>query len=165
MARLNLGSGTHKMEGYTNIDCNPDKNPDIVADLRKLPVEDDSVDEIQAIHIIEHFYIWETLDVLKEWHRVLKVNGILVLELPDMNKILYCISKNFGHPRLTWWGLYGDPSHKDPHMTHRWAFTPAMLSDLLKQAGFTDIEVSQAQHHIPERDMRITAKKKGLIIH
>ncbi len=79
MKKLNLGSGRNKIEGYINIDINPNSNPDIVRDIEKgLPFDDKSIDEIVVIHFLEHvndihFVMCEIWRVLKSGCQV-KVN-------------------------------------------------------------------------------------------
>ena len=58
---------------------------DIKADVSKpLPIEDGTVDTIVARHILEH--IVRPIDALKNWEKVLKIGGRLILALPDHGK-------------------------------------------------------------------------------
>lgn len=52
-----------------------------VGDVRDLPFKDGTLDYVFSSHVLEDFE--ETADVLKEWARVIKVNGYIVLFLPD----------------------------------------------------------------------------------
>jgi predicted SAM-dependent methyltransferase len=80
--RLNIGSGGSRIDGFENVDLDEGK------DARKLDYETGSIDEIYASHILEHFSFRETLEVLREWVRVLKVGGRLRIAVPDFNKIV-----------------------------------------------------------------------------
>jgi predicted SAM-dependent methyltransferase len=56
------------------------------ADLSQF--EDESIDEIYASHVLEHFNYHlnnELILTLKEWHRVLKPNGKLMISVPDLS--------------------------------------------------------------------------------
>ena len=96
--KLNLGCGYNKLDGYINVDHDPNCKPDIVADLEQpLPFEDSSVDEIVMVHILEHlgqstetyFKVW------KELYRILKNEGVIKITVPHWNH------ENFHH----------DPTH------------------------------------------------------
>lgn len=170
MIRLNLGCGNKLLEGYINVDKPGNysgKKPDVEADIRSLPFEDEYADEILAVHVIEHFYLWEVEDVLKEWHRVLKPLGTLILELPDFEKIIHFFGQapRLSYKQITalWWGLYGDPRYRDPDMCHKWAYTFEDMKEILSVVGFTDIQKQEARYHVPARDMRIQARKESKV--
>lgn len=156
--RLNIGSGNKKIEGWIGIDL--DGDPDIRADIRALPFSDEYAHEAMAIHVIEHIWRWEALDVLREWFRVLQPGGKLVLELPDLMK---CAQSILTHPdpRRGVWGLYGDPGYRSELMSHKWGWTQSELKSELLAAGFTKIKVRDPQFHGRRnyRDMRLEAYK------
>jgi predicted SAM-dependent methyltransferase len=154
--RLNLGSGCRNIVGYTNVDLDP--RADVHADIRRLPFEDESADEIMAIHVIEHFYRWEVAAVLEEWARVLKPGGKLVLECPDLAKIVRNLLKGLPD-QMTLWGLYGDPRYQSVIMTHKWAYGFDELKSLVEESGFRDAEPAPPQWHFAVRDMRLEARK------
>ncbi len=164
---LNIACGAKLWPGFVNIDFPGNWSkipPDVECDVRKLTLPDDYADSAYAIHILEHFYRWETVDVLKEWRRVLKPRGKMVIEVPCLDRIVmyfkHCIeTKDPINDQMTMWGLYGDPIYKDESMCHRWCFSAAELIDLMLEAGFRDIEPSAPKYHHPARDMRITGYK------
>jgi hypothetical protein len=82
LVKLNLGCGDERIPGYINCDLY-EPTADAQFDAKLIPLPDNSVDEIRAYHLIEHFTFHTAFDVLKEWKRVLKPNGKLVLETPD----------------------------------------------------------------------------------
>lgn len=164
---LNLGCGQKIWEGFINIDFPSNysgRKPDIACDIRKLELPNDYADTAHAIHVLEHFYRWETLDVLKEWKRVLKPGGTLVVEVPCLDQVvksfIYYLQKKAPlNEQLTMWRLYGDPYYKDEHMVHRWCFSGAELRDLMIEAGFKDVLVGPPVYHHPMGDMRVTGVK------
>jgi SAM-dependent methyltransferase len=85
--KLNLGCGDKILEGYLNIDL---KNPkaDKICDATNLSfIENNSIDEVLAIAVLEHISPYKCTETLKEWHRVLKLNGRLIVEVPDILEI------------------------------------------------------------------------------
>lgn len=168
VVRLNLGCGAKLWAGFVNIDLANNWTsiqPDVVADVTgHLPFPDDHADEVHAIHVFEHILRWQVDDVLKEWTRVLKPGGLLVLEMPCLDKVLdaFIWYAQRGKPapvHLTMWGLFGDPRYKNEAMLHRWCYSAAELRDLLIYAGQEDITEHEAQHHQKVRDMRMESRK------
>jgi ubiquinone/menaquinone biosynthesis C-methylase UbiE len=155
--KLNLGCGSKKIPEFVGVDI---KEADVVADIRNLPFEDDSADEIMAIHVCEHFPVREILGVIKEWRRVLKQNGKMVLELPCLDKVLEHFA-NGSPENFTLWALYGDPStHKDGFPAyHKWAWSREQFAMLLKAAGMREVNEEIPHYHQPSRDMRFVCVK------
>ena len=166
--RLNLGCGDKILEGYVNVDVAPSRGgraPDVICDLHDLArFESGSVDEILSVHVVEHFWRWEVIGVLKEWVRVLKPGGTMILECPNLISACEAVLADPERATLpglegqrSMWVLYGDPSWKDPLMCHRWAYTPQSLGAVMHEAGFTQIRQEPAQYKLREpRDMRVT---------
>ena len=169
--RLNIGCGRHVLDGWTNIDVQRSplakRPPEILCDAKTIPLPGECADEIQAIHLWEHFYLWECDALLAEWRRLLKPGGTLVLELPNLVKCAQNIVDDRMKggkdvDQLGMWGLYGDPREKDPYMCHRWAWSPKTLRKFLQERGFRDAREHPTQWHPAgreHRDMRIEAIK------
>jgi predicted SAM-dependent methyltransferase len=85
--KLNLGSGSSRWPGWTNVDFDKDLEPDVVADVEHLPMENESVDEIYASHVLEHVPC--DSPALGEWKRVLKPGGHIVVVVPDILQMYY----------------------------------------------------------------------------
>jgi hypothetical protein len=170
-ARLNLGCGDKILEGYVNVDVAPSRagrKPDVLCDLRRLePFADDSAEEVLAVHVVEHFWRWEVLDVLKEWVRVLRPGGRMVLECPNLLTACEELLRNpeaaagtGQEAQRTMWVFYGDPRWQDPLMTHRWNYTPQSLAALMRDAGLVNVRQEPAQYKLREpRDMRVVGEK------
>ena len=170
MIKLNLGSGAMSLRGYVNVDVasRGQCKPDVVCDIRTMEViESNCADEVMAIHVIEHFWRWEVVDVLREWVRVLKPGGRLVLETPNLLTACEELLKNPNiasgpgvEGQRSMWCLYGDPSHRDPLMCHPWLYTPVSLGQVMLEVGLIELKREPAEFHLRDpRDMRITGVK------
>jgi predicted SAM-dependent methyltransferase len=154
--RLNIGCGSKRLDGYIGVDLSP--AADVQADIKSLPFEDGSADEIMGVHVFEHLYRWEAPAALAEWLRVLKPGGLLVLEMPDIIKVARYILTS-PDQRMGLWGAYGDPGYREPLMVHKWGWSFAELAAELKIAGFRKVVERPVQFHKKQRDMRVEARK------
>lgn len=166
---LNLGCGKKLWPGFVNIDFPSNwsgKKPDVECDLREIPIADGYADSAWAIHVLEHFYRWETEEVVREWIRVLKPGGRLIIEVPCLDKIFrlfnYYVEKKVApNPQATLWGLFGNPNYKNPHMTHKWCFHTQELLNVLKSCGLEDVKHEEPEYHAALRDIRVSGVKRG----
>jgi len=171
LRRLNLGCGAKPLPGYVNVDvveARGGKQPDVICDLHRLePFADASADEILAVHVVEHFWRWEIVEVLREWVRVLRPGGTMIIECPNLlsacQEVLRNPLRNAGagkEGRRSMWVLYGDPRWQDPLMCHRWAYTPESLAAVMREAGLTAVRRERAQFKLREpRDMRLVGER------
>lgn len=138
---LNLGSGDKPLKDYVNIDSREECNPDLVCDIRKLPYGDGTVDRILASDILEHVGRLEVEAVLKEWHRILKPGGILIIKTPNVDTIIDAYQvKKIPFDELVR-KLYGNQGYIED--THRSGFNPETLKQLLASVGFKIIKIEE----------------------
>jgi SAM-dependent methyltransferase len=159
----NLGCGKKKWDGWINVDLYSDVS-DLKCDLRKLEIETDTADAVAAIHVLEHFHVWEAPDLIAEWKRVLKPGGKMILELPCMDKVFAytanCISTHTDMmPFMTIYALWGDPKHKSIAMCHKWGYFQGALRSLLEYSGMREIQFFDPRYHFVCRDMRVECIK------
>lgn len=140
--RLNLGGAGEgflegRIPGFLTVDLRSGPDTDIVCDASKLtPFKDASVQDVYASNVLEHFSHLNTVDVLKEWRRVLVPKGQLYVSVPDFARAVEIYNK-FG---LTPWlnfHLWGDQKHALNY--HYTGFTFATLAKALTDAGFSDV--------------------------
>ena len=83
--KLNLACGKDYMEGWTNLDGNPNEFADVHCDLDDpyllLPFPNQEFDLIYAAHIFEHIINLRPLK--RELFRILKPKGTLVVLVPE----------------------------------------------------------------------------------
>lgn len=102
MAKLNLGCGFDKREGFINADNFKECDPDVMVDIESTPwpFEDDAFDYILMKHVLEH--VGATFDsyrdVMRELYRVSAPGGVIEIQVP-----------HFRHD--TYWS---DPTHVRP---------------------------------------------------
>lgn len=130
---------------------------DIKGDVRELSMSDESVEELMAIHVLEHIHRWEVPATLLEWRRVLKPGGMLILEQPEL---LRCCRNVLDNPdaRRGIWGLFGDPRYENPLMVHKWCWSEAELRATLVDAGFRKVRLMEPQFHGRKRQRDIRAE-------
>ena len=155
MIKLNLASHGDNREGYVNIDFDH-PSADLKADVSNLHMfKDDSVDEILAFHILEHFragsyeaHLSNPLnpktaeEVLLEWYRILKPGGKLEIKVPDFQRIVW-LYINFPQ-----WARTSGANHPFPNYTdwicsngqHQCLFDTFTMRLLLEKVGFKNNE-------------------------
>ena len=89
MKILDLGCGDNKVEGAIGLDNIALTGVNIVHDLLNFPypIENESYDIIHLRHVIEHFDNKEINDMLNECHRILNINGKLMISVPHVFSI------------------------------------------------------------------------------
>ncbi len=139
--KLHLGSGIRYLEGYVHVDISNHDHIDIKTSIDKLTsINDDSVDEIYASHVLEYFDRNEAEAVLTEWKRVLKKNGILRLAVPNFDALISVyrqtkdLEKILG-PLYGKWNV-GDSSY----IYHKTVYDQKSLTSLLNRIGFLEIQ-------------------------
>jgi SAM-dependent methyltransferase len=164
---LHVGCGAAKTEKLhrafrtsewreVRLDIDPACQPDIVASMQDMGVvESGSVDAIYSSHNVEHLYPHEVVPVLREFHRVLKPEGLALVTLPDLQQVAEAIAQ----------GKLEDPLYESPagpiapldilygfraalargnlYMAHRTGFTAQTLGRALLQAGFAQVTVQR----------------------
>jgi SAM-dependent methyltransferase len=100
-------------ESYIGTDMIPGPGVDVVTDLRKLSLEDNSIGTAVCVDTLEH--VVDPFKALREMFRVLRPTGLLFL-----------IS------------VFNFPLH---HRPDYWRFTPEGFEALFMQAGFTSCKV------------------------
>jgi predicted SAM-dependent methyltransferase len=135
---LHLGCGEIDHPGFINIDGLPSSHIHYIRPINDLsPFQDESVSLIYASHCLEHFSHQEVLTVLKEWFRVLKINGVLRVSVPDFDLLLDIYQDNDLDLNTIIYPLMGSQINKyDFHMI---AFNQSNLTELFNQAGFSKV--------------------------
>lgn len=165
--KLNLGCGPAPImvKDIVNIDI---VHPvaDILMDCQKLDFDENSVAEITAFHLLEHFNPFVVLEILKNWYFVLKNEGKLVMELPNFeenarNFIDADINKRYDILNA----VYGTINTLNPdkpqnnEYPHLFGWYPEILFQVLSAAGFKNIEFFAPQLDRMGFNMRVECQK------
>ncbi|MCS7367354.1 MAG: methyltransferase domain-containing protein [archaeon YNP-WB-062] len=142
--KLNLGCGDDVKAGYINVDIRKTKPNVLMLDLEKDLLKvfpDNSVEEIIAKDVIEHVSWRRVEDLLRDIHRVLKSNGRIYIQVPDLEAIAkkVILNPNFkygelsGYKAISYW-IYGGQDYE--YNFHKSGFTISTLRGILEQIGF-----------------------------
>lgn len=137
--KLNLGAGSWKLTGWQNVDYD-------TVDLARFPWpwKDNTVSEILASHVLEHFTKAEGVLFLLQCWRILEPGGVLHIAVPDMDKFIMCrlsgdYSQLNGYPWISLddllGGNTGDVLATDLDK-HKYMYCEASLSWTLKLHGY-----------------------------
>jgi len=157
---LHVGCGPIKknlVKGFSNdvwseirLDIDEKVRPDIIGSILDMhSVESGSVDAVYSSHNIEHVFPHEVPIALKEFHRVLKDNGIVVLTCPDLQRVCEAVVNDKlteplyetpgGHkicPIDSLYGWRGPIASGNHFMAHKTGFTYSVLNNEFLKAGF-----------------------------
>ena len=156
---LHVGCGPQyksEVKGFNNdswseirLDIDKDVNPDILGTLTDLNlVETASVDAVYSAFNIDHIYPHEVPIALKEFYRVLKDDGIVVITCPDMqsvceaiaeDKLLETLYESVSGPISPIDVLFGNRreiAEGNEYMAKKGGFTYSALDRVFFEAGF-----------------------------
>ena len=102
---LHVGCGNNNksdLKGFNNdnwkeikFDIDNNVNPDIVGTLTDMKsVETASVDALYSAHNIEHIYPHQVPIALREFHRVLKEDGMVVIRCPNIQSVCEAVAQD-----------------------------------------------------------------------
>jgi len=164
---LNVGCGKRTYKEYPkgyeciNMDNRPDLPViDLVGDVRDISFPDNTFDYLLASDIIEHFTIKETKNLLLEWKRVLKPDGVLEIRTPNLEFLAKYYVQGIGdiaHPHpadFFSYHIFGGQNY--PGNFHYVLFDRSWLSRICEECGLEEFVYEEiAQNFI------MKLKKKG----
>lgn len=170
--KLHLGCGGMRWRDFVNIDMHPDDADrpdssrtgcvaDVLADMRSLGLPDDSIDEIFTSHTIDHFPRWVAIDMLRDWHRMLKPGGLVAIEAADFVRCIVWLLHPIKAKRVAARNqFYGNQWDRIDFETHRYVWSARELVAVLRDIGFRKVTCTHATlTHYPGRDMHVEAFK------
>jgi hypothetical protein len=164
--KLHIGCGSDIKPGYINIDqFNP--HADIKMPIQELNYGANTIERIEGYMVIQYLLRREALDFVRNVYRMLEPNGSLILECQDATKVARLILLFANDPEYLekgpfgLRGFFGEPTdHVMDGDYVKWGYTPSSATELMKEAGFSKIKITDGvSHSCPIRDMRIEAIK------
>jgi len=137
--KLNLGSKKTRIKGFLNVDIIEHPEVDIISDVSELKtIKDNSVEEIYASHVLEHFSWRKTNDVLKEWYRVLQPKGRIFISVPNWDFVVRTYLLDHFLSNWLTQHIYGE--HDNIFNYHKTIFNFTTLSHELYTVGFSIVK-------------------------
>lgn len=135
--KIHLGCGQVYIPGYIHVDAVKHDHVDIVAQADDLSMfDDESVELIYASHILEHINRHSIERVLREWNRILKIEGVLRIAVPDFESIVRVYIEN-GRLEDLIGLLYG--GQDDQYNIHHYCFDFRLLEKHMNNSGFCNV--------------------------
>ena len=147
--KLHIGCGKRNLPGWKHYDVRKlDAHIDYVGSADDLSIfEDNSIEEIYACHLLEHFGRHEVDKVLKEWNRVLMPSGGVHIAVPNFEAVVKIYQENHNLKSVIG-PLYGGQDYE--YNYHKCTFDFDLLKEKLENAGFTDVEKYDWRDFLPE---------------
>jgi SAM-dependent methyltransferase len=152
------------------LDLDSAVHPDIVCSMTDMsPVADNAIDAVWSSHNLEHLQRHEVPLALREFIRVLKPHGLLLLTLPDLQQVARLVVEDELEDQAYFspsgpitpldmiFGHTASLARGNPYMAHRTGFTPRTLQKVLIEAGFVEISLRPGTSF----DLWATAYKPG----
>lgn len=138
--KLDIGSHEAIRPGYVTVDLF--HRADIVAPMWAIPIPSGTVDEIHCRYAMEHLSRAQVMPTLREWQRLLKDDGIIIVIVPDL---IWCcenfIRSNDTGGSMT--NIFGGQS--GPGDYHKMGWTEKIMADYCSQAGFVVVRCDRNQ--------------------
>jgi SAM-dependent methyltransferase len=153
------------------LDIDPQARPDIIGTITQMTdVASESVDAIYSSHNIEHVYAHEVPLVLREFHRVLRTDGFVVITCPDLQSVaehvaagrlsepLYQSPAGPIAPLDILYGHSASIARGQTYMAHRTGFTAESLKAHVVKGGFKSAVLRRRPSHF---DLWLLATKQA----
>ena len=112
-AKLDIGCGDFKPEGFIGMDKRLLHRVDIVHDAEDIPypIKDESFNVIRVVHLVEHLMPNKIIDIMNEWWRILKSEGKLYITMPLGGSKRFWQDPTHIHAWIPETAIYFDPDY------------------------------------------------------
>jgi SAM-dependent methyltransferase len=157
--RVEIGGGPFPSPGYVHVDADRrSRHLEHIAPAWRLPFADGTVEEILAVHVLEHVHAADVDRTLREWRRVLGPGGYAEIHVPNAATVFPAFLS--APPEKKWAlmiAIYGMPCHPASGDDtgagldhHKIIYDFALLERVLLDAGFdqvTDVTDTVTDRH------------------
>lgn len=142
--RVHLGAGDHRLNGWTNVDLQPNV-ADVLADFTSpLPFRTGSVDLLHSEDLLEHLDGEAGKRLLADCYRVLRPGGVMRLLTPDLRALIDRVYQQREPRHLAWCDTHlsarGPCEALNMHLRmngeHRFVYDEEHLTETLRAIGF-----------------------------
>jgi SAM-dependent methyltransferase len=161
----------------TRLDVDRSVEPDVIGSITDMSrfFRSGHFDAVYSSHSLEHLHTHEISLALKEFHRVLKVDGFAAITCPDLETVMtlflehgpdHVVYRSPAGPITPLDMMFGHGqsiASGNPHMAHRSGFTAQRLGDLLLHAGFSEVITRRHGYDLWALALRERADRKSAI--
>lgn len=157
LKKINIGCGTDIREDYINVDHRAIDGVDVVADVLDLPFPPNSLDEVFASHVAEHFIEKDLKAIIKYWFSLLSEGGVIRLIVPNIEEM----AKRYAHGEISWEqlrsvALGGQDYASDYHFNHFSVKSmEKFINDTLPRADFVVVDSSRQNGECYEMEVLV----------
>jgi len=138
--KINMGCGWRNFgAGWVHIDAGDYDHLDYKSITDLSQYDDGTVSLIYASHVVEYFDRDEVVNLLQEWHRVLKEDGTIRIAVPDFETLTWLYRTDRIDLNQMLGPLYGKMKMSDKNIYHKTTYDIRSLTKVLETAGFKQI--------------------------
>jgi len=141
--KLEIGAGHRPTLGYIHNDTQSFDHIELVCEAWRIDLPDETLEEVIAIGVIEHFTYLQVEMVFKNVYRMLKKGKKFVFDVPDLfiwSEYLFNVLRNMPSPiekqhvlaTIYGWQRWDGDEHKS-------GWTKEMITEKLEKCGFSEI--------------------------
>lgn len=140
--KLHLGCWHRHIPGFVHIDLCEGDHIDYKSDIGNLNfIKDSTVSYIYCSHALEYKDYEDAKEVIREWNRVLKKDGLVRIAVPDFDQLIWLYNETGRDLDKIIGPLYGKMTiNNDTKLYHRTTYNYKKIKNLLESSGFYNIK-------------------------
>lgn len=151
--KLNLGCGPDIRDDYINIDTCALDSRVVIADIRDLPYDNSSIDEIYARDILEHLSFNDAKIAIQNWSRICRSGGKLFIQTICIDLMIEAYQSKVWTLEVLNYMLFAGKNWVNgiskPEDYHKSCYSKHLLEELLTQNNFLIDTITFDQIDVP----------------